>query len=189
MKGRTGSRIRSSHGYRWLVLTAFTIGLGISLAPTSGAQSVAPGTRVRVLSGDSIIVGHVFPSSPDSIAIGRDLGGRQAFSWSEVDRVDYSVGMKGNAGRGALIGAGVMSLLVIGGAVIESVSGESNDSAFQGDEWGAEVVILVLPFFAALGAGVGAIVGSVIQTERWVILPIASSDGHPGAGLSFSLRW
>jgi hypothetical protein len=161
----------------------------VSISSTSEAQSIATGTRVRILSGDSLTAGHVVQSTPDSIVVGRDGGGHLALSWNDVDRTDYSAGTRGNAGRGALVGAGLMSLFAIGSVAFEGT--DDDESAFRGDEWGAEILIIVLPLFAAVGAGVGAIVGSMIRTERWHMLPISvsSRDGKYSFGVSLAIRW
>jgi hypothetical protein len=161
--------------------------------PNADAQSIATGTRVRIASGDSLTVGHVFQSTADSLVIGRDLGGRLAFSWNDIDRAEYSAGMKSNAGRGALMGAGLMSFLAISAIILDGVDDDSDDSSWgsAGDwDYGPAIAIIVLPMFVALGAGAGALIGLMVRTERWNVVPISTSAiGQNGLGVSLAIRW
>jgi hypothetical protein len=180
MNGSRVFRHSLTHCFRLSFLTLMALCIGIGIPSTSQAQSITPGTRVRVVSGDSLTIGHVARSTADSVVIGRDLGGGLAFSWSDIDRVEYSGGTRGNAGRGALIGAGVMTFLSITSIIFD-----------EDDDFGVALAIIALPMTAAFGAGIGAIAGLAVRSERWNILPIglSSGSGQYNVGVALAIRW
>jgi hypothetical protein len=95
----------------------------------------------------------------DSLIIAPEENLDQSLTLSAINirRVDISIGRRPRTGRGALVG-------LLAGAVGGSVA---LMQVCSGDCVGA-VVLLALPIGGALvGAGSGAVVGSLIKTERW----------------------
>lgn len=152
---------------RWMLLTAALVALGFAVPAQS--QSLASGTRVRVTTGETATVGHVASSSPDSLILVRRDARPAGFTWNEVGRIEQSHGRRGRPGRGALIGAGVMTALTVSTIVF----GDSGDE--YGEDWGATIAVIALPVNAAFGAGAGALIGLAWRTERWTPLPFARS--------------
>jgi hypothetical protein len=138
------------------------------------AQSLAPGTRVRVKSNQVVapIVGSYQGMRRDTLVLIEDGEGAKVwtFNSSAVDRVEISVGMKGgNRGpmtRWALIGAS------IGGGIglLTAVTLEnSTDSRYN------EAMSTVLG--AAMGGGIGAFYGSRKLEEHWAPVPMPGRVG------------
>jgi hypothetical protein len=82
---------------------------------------------------------------------------------SEMAKLEVSRGMKGNAGKGALIGAGVGLV----GGIVAGIVFSSEDDAY-------EYMAICLSTWAGATA-VGAITGAFIKTEKWQELPIPGS--------------
>jgi hypothetical protein len=81
---------------------------------------------------------------------------------SEMAKLEVSRGMKGNAGTGALIGAGAG---LVGGIVGAALADLENDA------YGLGAFSIVA--YSTLGAtALGAITGALIKTEKWQELPI-----------------
>jgi hypothetical protein len=157
-----------------------TIGLGEAVH----AQSLTPGTRVRVVTPEGRQIGYVERASADSLVIANPGHSRTALAWSEVERTEYSLGKRGRPGRGALIGAGAMTLLTLA-----SLGRDSDDL----EGWGDVILIVALPMNAAVGAGLGALAGLAWRTERWAALPVGPgrvSHAAPsfGPGVTLTVR-
>jgi hypothetical protein len=146
--------------HRWLLL-ASSLTLRTGLTAPAEAQAVPWDTRVRVTASDARTIGRVERTTADSLHLSLSSGGRLALSWADVARVERSAGRRSNPGRGALIGTGAMTVLVVG-SVLASGTSELED----------RLLLLTLPPGAALGAGVDALVGLMWVTERREALPI-----------------
>ncbi|MDX1419429.1 MAG: hypothetical protein R3181_05630 [Rubricoccaceae bacterium] len=150
------------------------------LAPVQ-AQGLAPGTRVRVTAGDDRTSGLVTRSTADSLAVDREVGGLVAFAWAEVERVEHTLGRRGSAGRGALIGAGVMGAASVAAFALDGDAAGSED-------WSGAIALVAIPANSAVGAGRGALVGLAWRSERWGVLPVgAAATVHP-TGLGVAVR-
>jgi hypothetical protein len=131
---------------------------GSEAAPPEALQS---GRRVRVHLDQprSKVVGNVVRVSADTLVIVPDEDPRNelALSALNVRRVDISRGQRSRAGRGALVGA-------LGGAVLGTAAlvYACSDSCI-----GAVPLLGLPPGGALIGAGIGAVIGSLIHTERW----------------------
>ena len=147
------------------------------------AQMLTSGTRVRVTSGSDRIVGTVDQSRPDSLRMGLKAGYHPTLAWSDVDRIEYSTGVRGRPGRGALIGAGVMTALTVGAIVFD----DTEDNG--GEDIEGLLRVMTLPISAAVGAGLGALVGLAWRTERWAVLPFRHLSGTGSTtGLTANIR-
>lgn len=140
----------------------------------AAAQSLAPGTRVRVKSNQVVapIVGSYQGMRRDTLVVIEDgLGARVwNFSTTAVDQVEVSVGMKGGNRapmvRWGLIGAGIGgSIGLLTAATLEN----STDSRYN------EALSTVLG--AAMGAGLGAFYGSRKLAEHWAAVPLPRRVG------------
>lgn len=153
---------------RALLLNAAVVATTIGFAAPAHAQNLSAGTRLRVTSDATRTVGRVERSTADSLTLTLSSGGQVAYLWADIERVERSLGSRGRAGRGALVGAGVATALTIGSIVLGSGENEVED------DFADTIMILVLPVNAAIGAGVGALVGLAWRSERWDALPITS---------------
>ena len=147
----------------------------VLVAPSAlAAQSVAPGTRIRVKSAQVVapIIGTYQTLRGDTVVMIED--GTAAKIWnfraSTIDRLEVSAGMKGhNRGpmtRWALIGAG-------GGAVAGWLTAVALESA-SNDKYSD---ILSAAVGAGLGAIGGALYGSRVQEENWNTVPVPRRVG------------
>jgi hypothetical protein len=90
-----------------------------------------------------------------------------------VEELEISRGRKSNVRKGALIGA-VIGAGIGGSRAISptSNSGRDLDAELYYVSW--------IIFYGALGAGVGAVVGAIIKTERWDEISIQQIAEQPG---------
>jgi hypothetical protein len=155
---------------RALLVALFTL---VPLRVTT-AQSLAPGTRVRVKSSQVVapIIGSYQGMRRDTLVVIEDGAGAKVwtFNSSAVDRVEISAGMQGgNRGpmtRWALIGAAIGgSLGLITAVTLEN----STDSRYN------EAMSTLLG--AAMGAGLGAYYGSRKLEEHWAAVPLPRRVG------------
>jgi hypothetical protein len=142
--------------------------------PALVAQSLAPGTRVRVKSSQVVapVIGSYQGMRRDTVLVIEDGTAAQVWSFtsSTIDRMEVSVGMKGgNRGpmtRWALIGAGAGAVLGLLGAVILEGSSDSEYNA---------------ALSAVLGGGVGAALGAAygyrVPQEHWSEVPLPRRVG------------
>lgn len=150
---------------------ALSLSFLLSLAG-QGAPKLAPGAHVRLTTSWSAVpvVGTVvavdrdsvrirpedpaiFPGHPTSVAIAR----------SSIRDLEVAVKSHSNAGKGALIGLGIG---VVGGAVagVEGCQPDQNSwDLFTPTQCAAFGGLL----FGAIGAGLGALIGSAGGSERW----------------------
>lgn len=162
---------------RRLLLLMVLATVGGFAAPAHG-QALTPGTRVRVAIADARTVGRVEHSSSDSLVLSPSRGGAVAVPWNRIDRVEHSLGRRGRPGRGALIGAGAMTALTVGAIVFGGSDNEVQDDLED------TIMIIALPVNAAVGAGIGALVGLAWRTERWAVVPVGPGAHGPGARVS-----
>jgi hypothetical protein len=154
--------------------------LGLALAPSVSLagqwpDSVQPGTRVRVKRADlgaAWLQGQLVMLTSDSAAIARSESvDTVRFATDVPGRFEISQGIHARTGKGALLGLGIGfgAGLALGlAASAESCTG------FCVIQVGPEEVIGVALFFGGVGAGIGALIGSVSHGERWKRL-----EAHP----------
>jgi hypothetical protein len=120
-------------------------------------DSLSVGSRVR-LRGPALTtqVGEIAGLTAEGLTLGSQAGEAHSFEWSELSRVDVSVGRRGNAGKGALIGLGIG---VVFGAI--AASGETGDLG-PGFVFVVGSAVVGLPLTI-----VGAFVGSTIHSDLW----------------------
>jgi hypothetical protein len=146
-----------------VVLAALALSAYLSASLSAqGPDSLSVGSRVR-LHGPTFRtqVGDIASLSAAGLALEPKAGEVRSFEWSELSRMDVSVGQRGNAGRGALIGLG---LGVVFGAI--AASGETGDLG-PGFVFVVGSAVVGLPLTI-----VGAFIGSTIQSDVWQESPI-----------------
>lgn len=169
-----------------LVLAVFCCGAATGL-PEAEASLLYAGDRVRlsvttpelirVLSGDPLgadqldrdqFIGTLGGRRDDDVVIRVESSATElAVPVTSVRRIEVSLGMRGNAGRGALIGMGAG---LVGGAaagLIVCASGDcDNPDSFLELSTGFVTTMLALGG-AVVGTGVGALTGALIRSEHW----------------------
>jgi hypothetical protein len=151
----------------------------------------ALGIRVRLTARDTIpvqfgsrdrVVGTLTAAGRDSVSIlDLDRGRVVTVPITSLGRVEVSEGRHSGAGRGALLGllagagAGIASgLVACGGGACSS----------SGGDFGSAVVLVLGAGGALGGAGVGALIGAMVRTERWRDVEVS-----PRHSLGLSVRF
>jgi hypothetical protein len=159
------------------------------------AGPIAVGTRVRLLAPATVqgpIQGTVMAIDNESLTLSTEDHRPLRVSRYTITRVEVSTGRQGHALIGLLIGAPVGAVV---GAVVPLDSGctqaqlEVKNSSCM-DSRGALIAAGVLGY-----AGLGALIGHLIKTERWSSIPpervrlsLAPAPGR-GARLLLAVRW
>ena len=139
-------------------------------APMTGqaVDSLATGARVRVRlpsHGADWLQGQFVMLSADSAAIAlSETADSVRFAMESAERVEVSEGRHSHAGKGALVGLG----LGAGTGLILGLAA----SAEECGEWcvievGTGEIAAVTVMLGAVGAGIGALIGSFSHGERW----------------------
>lgn len=158
--------IRIDRPYHHAILVAL-----LALAPcmTLRAQTLAPGTRVRVKSPQVVapIIGSFQGVRRDTVVVIEDGQAAQVWTFTSgtIERLEVSAGMKGgNSGpitRWALIGAGGGAALgLLTAAILEGSSSSDYNAALSAGVG------------AAVGAGLGALYGARVLQEHWTQVPV-----------------
>lgn len=135
-------------------------------SPAQELTRVAAGTRVRVLTSQRArpLVGTLVRSTPDSVVVDATVIAR-----GSVRRLEVSAGRKSHwltgAGIGLLVGAGV-------GAIAASGS----DGCGNIGPLDASCTLAIAGVGGAIGTPLGALVGAMVRTDRWRVVPL----GHVG---------
>ena len=152
----------------WAVgLLILSVGLPTPMAGQA-VDSLATGARVRVRlpgHGAGWLQGQFVMLSADSAAIAlSETPDSVRFAMESAERVEVSEGRHSHAGKGALVGLGLGAGtgLILGLAV----------SAEECGEWcvievGTGEIAAVTVMLGAVGAGIGALIGSFSHGERW----------------------
>lgn len=163
----------------------------VVLASDAGAQELREGDRIRVttISGQPAQVTGVFRGSEtESLTIHVDGSAQAMVPYGDISRLQRSRGFHNNAAKGALIGGA-------GGAAFGIATGIL--AASQGDSfWDAETgeVLLFTLVTGATGAGLGALIGLAIKSEKWETVPReqwriqVAPDPRGGVAIGLNLR-
>jgi hypothetical protein len=134
------------------------------------AQTVAVGSRVRatVEARSGKLTGTLVEWGQDTLYLAPDgsaeLVTATAIPLSTLSRLETSRGMKSNAGKGALIGGGIG--LVIGGGM-SLIAGSTVDTEVTSTDY-----LIFTGLVTVGGAGIGALIGALIKSERWQEYPL-----------------
>ena len=136
------------------------------------AQTVSAGERVRATIEEQSgkLTGTLVEWGQDILYLAPDGSAERvtatAIPLSTLSRLEISKGLRSNAGKGALIGGGI-GLLVGGGMSI--IAGSTVDTEVTSTDY------LVFTGLVTLGgAGLGALIGALIKSERWEEYPLDS---------------
>lgn len=135
-----------------------------------GSLSLAPGTRVRVTGGNLVgpLVASYLEMRGDTLVLIEENAGRAIWQLpiDQVTLLERTTGQSGSykpyVARGALFGAGGG----IAGGLLFAMTFSPSDSSKR---FNRPLTMLV---GGVLGAGIGAIVGSRMSTERWVAVQL-----------------
>jgi hypothetical protein len=135
------------------------------------AHPVGRGSHVRV-SATSVakrVEGYVESIDNTTLTLRSDDRSRIALPLSTVTNLELAVGRRGHAKMGALIGTGfgVLSLAVL-------CQGE--DCFQSSGDYGAAVLV------TATTAAVGALIGTLIKTDKWIVIPTRPPSARLGPG-------
>jgi len=137
-------------------------------------QDIAPpaprDSRVRVtmeVPAGREFVGTLESWDAESLSLSGPGGPPGRLELSDMAKLEISRGMKGNAGTGALIGAGVG---LVGGIVGAALAGYDDET----DELGLARSLIVI-YSTIGGSALGAVTGAFIKTEKWQEVSIPGS--------------
>lgn len=156
--------------------------LAVVAPKTCLAQTVAPGSRVRVTAPEMALDrqhGRLLWLDADSLVLesaGADLGARDAapVRWvvprDLLAEVENSQGRRGHPWKGLLIGTAVG--LTVG--LIETDFGKSTVMCSGSGDY-RTLCAAVIGGFTVGGSVLGLVVGSLVRTERWSPVPLPGS--------------
>jgi hypothetical protein len=168
--------------------------LSFAYPMSSSAQTVERGARVRIVTGQSSQprVGTVLSSTADSTVVQwehTDIVTRLALD--EVSQLDVSVGRRRHVRSGLVWG--LTSGLLVGGIAGAVTYEPCEGFCFLEPASRGAAAAWAAGLAGVFGAGVGAIIGSLVTTDQWrastfrtTIRPSAGSAQRLNIGLSYS---
>ena len=179
---------------RFSIRITGSIALLLTCASALSAQDtafVSEGSRVKIfpsVEGAEPVIGTVVDVALDTLIVLSEREEVLAYHSSDLWKIETSEGEKKKKLLGLGVGAGAG---LVTGLVICAADEANCDKWFEPGDATAAYVLLT----TALGGGLGAVVGSLIKTERWVeaAFPapptVALNVGKDGSvRLAFSLR-
>ena len=146
----------------------------LALAPIAAAQDktdeLVAGSRIRIHQHQGApVTGALVATTDSAVTVRTSETDTVVVPRSGIAKVEVYAGMRSNAGSGALTGLLVGGL---GGALIGVAASGSDDGDFfdfGAGTWAAGIGLT----FGALGAGIGALIGSGSHHEKWepAVLP------------------
>lgn len=164
-----------------LLILALLLCTALDLAAQAPPIDLVPGRRIRVhRRAETTLVGDLVSMGSDSLTMTTAAADTLAVARASITRLDLSTGTKSKAGKGAVNG---LLFGALGGALIGVLASGSDDGDFIDfgpGEWAASGALM----FGAIGAGVGALIGSGQRADRWesVALPTVAIVPVPGTG-------
>jgi hypothetical protein len=152
------------------------------LTPLAAQEEAGVGSRIRILlppPASDLLVGTLVESRPDSLRVETASGDVLAVSRTAINRLQVSRGRHSKAGLGALIG---LATGLGGGLVAGTIA--HRETQFINITTGG--VVLITALGGAVGAGLGALIGSAFKADRWETVPLVSletvgrADSRPG---------
>jgi hypothetical protein len=156
--------------------------------------ALMPGSRVRVhltTPQPRLVRGRLVSADADSLRLltesGRDT---LAFSTVGVSQLDTTAGRRTRTGKGALLGAGIGAAA---GLTLGLAATAEGCSGFCADPTPGEIAAVSL-ILGGVGAGVGALIGSITHSDRWVpaskhrmAIGVTPTFGKQGIGLMLGI--
>jgi len=167
------------------VLTGFLIVSPAGLSAQTDVSPVLLNSRVRVTTRSApglAAVGTLGAWDGHSLELSGSEFAPQTIPLSDVVRLEVSRGKKGHWLVGTLVGAGVglgVGLIAASGNESEPTDPSNLFEPFAAElgETTEDAGIVLLSTLA--GAGLGALVGALIKTEKWEDVPLAARLGPP----------
>lgn len=147
-----------------LVLTLVSFVTPHVVQAQQDTTGLVPGRRIRVHQQDSEkLVGSFVAMDSASLAMVTNAGDTVRVPLGYVGGLDLSQGTKSNAGKGAVTGLiiGAMSGVLVGAVASSADDGDFID--MNAGQWAVGIGVA----FGALGAGVGALIGSGSRSDKW----------------------
>lgn len=150
----------------------------VQSAALAQMSNLTKGDLVRIyapgIQGKSII-GTVYEVSTSAMLVSAE-DSSFTIPFASINKLDISKGKKRNAGKGALIGAGLVGLT--GGIIGAASYKECNEEGFLAcigyvDKTSLTVVGVLLGTLT--GSAVGAIIGSTVESHKWDRIPLKLS--------------
>ncbi len=147
--------------------TAIGLGFVLLASASLAGQTVSdlePGLRIRVNAPsmyDRPAIGALEGIDAAGLRMRLEAGGNLNVPRDVVDGIDVSGGLRSHRLKGAAVGG----LVGFTGGLIAAAHGREDDPFMPGFDRTVEVIGVVV--MTAAGAGVGALVGALIRTERW----------------------
>ena len=177
-----------------VTLAAAVLAAAVAAADTPASGVVVPGEKVRVTTRNSQDdkTGVVMEADARSLTVSLGSGKPPVrIPLASVKKLEVARGRRTAAKEGAIAGGlvglvlGVLAVHTVSYALCENAT--DCDASPQGYGIGAGA-------FAAGGAGLGALVGLAIKTDRWERVPVdrvgvAIGPVPAGAGVQVSLGW
>jgi hypothetical protein len=158
---------------RCSILSCFLLVLLPPSLHSQTAVDTAPPVRVRLLTQLEPTLwrkGQLVMLSSDSVAIRFDSGGGTlSLALNQVTRLEQSRGTRRRTGTGAGVGLGIGLALGLGLGVATAAS-----DCFGCEDGGAGTFFAAGMILGGLGAGLGAMIGTMSVTEDWK--PIAAAS-------------
>ena len=157
-------------------LVLITVASNSAMLAAQRTASLTPGARVRVRfkATTQPIVGILDTISRDTVRLGPE--GEHAASRvavSTIEGIDVSRGQHSNVGKGAVWGGAIVG----GMGLITGVALASDQGSLVSITGGEAVELTVAS--TALGAGVGALIGSLVRSEKWEAVPLSTLQVAP----------
>jgi len=149
------------------LLTALCVSPLLALA-SQARPAIAPGDRVRITTADWELVGTLVTQGDDSLRL--QVTGEVtpvSVARSAIKRLEIARSHS-NTGTDALIGLGAGALV---GGTLGAVAGSDLAGECPGNDCGAAPAVFGGLLMGALGAGVGAVIGSLSHSEQWDSVP------------------
>lgn len=151
------------------------IALGLHLwmvVPAPRAEEALPGAlgeRLRVTymteGHPTRLDGRLTANSSDSLTIDPFRETPRALPWSAIRGIERYEGSRGHAGTGALIGLAIG----VGGGVLAGTMAHRESTFFTVS---SSEAVLIGTLVAGAGAGIGALFGLLVRSDRWRKIPV-----------------
>jgi len=133
-------------------------------------------------------VGVYHESGAENLLIYVDGTAQALIPWNDVSVLQRSRGLHNNAAKGALIGLAGGAAFGLGTGILAASQGDSFWDAETGE------VLLFTLITGATGAGLGALIGLAIKSEKWENVPSdqwqiqVAPDPNGGVAIGVNLR-
>jgi len=142
------------------------------LTPVAAQEEGGVGSRIRIVllpPASDLVVGTLVESRADSLRVETASGEVLAVSRTTISRLQVSRGRHSKAGLGALIGLATG----LGGGLFAGTTAH-RETQFINITTGG--VVLITALGGAVGAGLGALIGTAFKADRWEALPLVSLE-------------